>query len=127
MREFMLLIRNQIDHQQEWPSEKHAAFLKHCEEYIGALKNEGRLKAAQPLVREGVMVGKLGGHWIEGTFHESREVIVGYYHILAKDLDDAVRVAQRNPEFVHSSTARIEVRPVKTKEETTGFVYPEKP
>jgi hypothetical protein len=36
-------------------------------------------------------------------------------------------VAKRNPEFEYGETARIEVRPVKTKEESTSYVYPKAP
>jgi len=52
-------------------------------------------------------------------------VIVGYYYLAAKDLDEAIELAKGNPEFEFSTAARIEVRPIKMKEETTGFVYPE--
>jgi hypothetical protein len=51
-------------------------------------------------------------------------VIVGYYHILAEDLNHAIALAKGNPEFEYGTTARIEVRPVKMKEESTDFVYP---
>jgi hypothetical protein len=127
MKEFMLLIRNQINHQESWLPEKHASFLKQCESYINALTKEGRLKSAQPLIRSGAMVTKSEGSWNSGAFNDTSEVIVGYYHVLAKDLDDAIAIAQRNPEFTHSTTARIEVRPIKTREESTGYVYPERP
>ena len=60
------------------------------------------------------------------AFNEAREVIVGYYHILAKDLEDAIAVAKDNPEFKYGMTARIEVRPIKIKEKSTGYVYPKK-
>jgi hypothetical protein len=124
MKEFMLLIRNEIDHQASWSPEKHQQFLKKCEDYIGNLEKEGRLKSAQPLVREGKIISGPKGAWKEGPFNESKEVIVGYYHILAEDLIDAVAIAKGNPEFEYGSTARIEVRPIKTKEESTGFAYP---
>ena len=78
------------------------------------------------MVREGKMISGSKGLWKETTFTESKEVIVGYYHILANDLEDAIEIAKGNPEFEYTSTARIEVRPIKMKEETTGFVYPEK-
>lgn len=39
-------------------------------------------------------------------------------------MNDAVEIAKQNPEFAFGTTARIEVRPIKTKENTTGFVYP---
>lgn len=124
MKEFMLLIRNEIDHQASWSSEQHQQFLKKCEDYIDQLTKEGKLKSAQPLVREGRIISSLKGAWKEGPFNETKEVIVGYYHILAEDLNDAIGIAKRNPEFEYGTTARIEVRPVKMKEESTGYVYP---
>ena len=120
----MLRIRNEIDHQESWSSERHQQFLKACKAYIGDLKKDGSLVSAQPMVRQGTMVSRVNGQWKEGPFHEGKEVIVGYYHVLAQDVSDAVAIAQRNPDFAFSTSARIEVRPIKMKEETTGFVYP---
>lgn len=51
---------------------------------------------------------------------------VGYYHILPKDMNEAKEIAKRNPEFEYGITERIEIRPIKVKEESTGFIYPEK-
>ena len=124
MKEFMLLILNEIDHQAAWSSEQHQRFLKACESYIADLTKQGKLKSAQPLVREGRMVSGSSGAWKEGPFHEAKEVIVGYYHVPADSIDDAVAIAKRNPEFEFGTTARIEVRPIKTKEAATGFHYP---
>ncbi len=120
----MLLIRNEIDHQASWSAEQHQQFLKKCETYIGSLTKDAKLKSAQPLVREGKIISGSKGAWKERPFNETKEVIVGYYHILAEDLDDAIAIAKRNPEFEYGTTASIEVRPIKTKEESTGFVYP---
>jgi len=125
MKEFMLLIRNEIDHQENWSSEKHQQFLKACEKYIGGLKRAGNLKIAQPLIREGRMVSGAAGAWKDVQFSDAKEIIVGYYHIFAIDLNEAMEIAKQNPEFEFSTTARVEVRPIKMKEETTGFVYPE--
>lgn len=126
MKEFMLLIRNEIDHQSNWSAERHHQFLKACENYIGNLKKEGKLIAAQPLVREGKMISGTKGSWKESPFNETKEIQVGYYHILADNIDEAIAIAKANPEFEFSATAKIEVRPVKMKEQTTGFVYPKK-
>ena len=125
MKEYLLLIRNEIDHQAAWPPERHQKFLKKCEDYIDSLTKEGKLKSAQPLVREGKMISKSEGTWQEKPFNEAKEVIVGYYHLLADDLSDAIAVAKRNPEFEYGAAARIEVRPIKMKEETTGYEYPD--
>lgn len=120
----MLLIRNESDSKDAFSPEQNQAFLKACEVYIENLKKNGNLKKAQPLVREGKMISGSNGAWKDGPFNESKEVIVGYYHILAKDLDEAVVIAKGNPEFAFTSTARIEVRPIKTAEATTAYVYP---
>jgi hypothetical protein len=124
MKEFMLLIRNEIDHQAEWPSERHQEFLKKCEIYIDNLKKEGKLISAQPLLREGKIISGKKGSWNDVPFNETKEVQVGYYHILAGDMNEAVSIAKENPEFEYGTTARIEVRPIKTKEVTTNYVYP---
>ena len=125
MKEFMLLIRNQMGHHEAMSPEDQQQFLKKCMVYIENLQKEGKLKIAQPMERQGKMISGTKGAWKEGPFNESKEVIVGYYHILAKDIDDAIAIAKGNPEFEYSTTARVEVRLIKTKEDTTGYVYPE--
>lgn len=124
MKEYMLLIRNIMDNQSDWPEEKHEGFLKACENYIGGLKKEEKLIAAQPMQREGRMISGSAEDWSEGPFREGHEVIVGYYHIRARDMEDAIAIAKQNPEFSYTKTARVEVRPIKSREEETGFEYP---
>ena len=124
MTEFMLLVRNEIDHDADWPPERKQQFLEACERYIGKLTRGQKLISAQPLVRAGRMISGAKGAWQDGPFNDAEEIIVGYYHILAADLDEAMAVARENPEFEYGTTARIEVRPVIMKEANTGFVYP---
>jgi hypothetical protein len=125
LKEFMLLIRNELDHQTEWSSERHQEFLQKCEFYIDHLKKEGKLISAQPLVREGRIISGKKGSWKDVPFNETKEVQVGYYHILAGGMDEAISIAKENPEFAYGTTARIEVRPLKTKEGTTNYIYPQ--
>jgi hypothetical protein len=70
------------------------------------------------------MIYRTGGAWRDKPFNEAKEIIVGYYHILAEDIIDATTIAKKNPEFEYGTTARIEVRPIKTREQDTGFEYP---
>ena|SRR5215475_3842186 len=93
-------------------------------DYINRLVSQGKLKGAQPLVKEGKIISGSKGSWKDGPFNEAKEVIIGYYHILAKDIDEAIAIAKENPEFAYTATARIEVRPIKTIEAKSGFVYP---
>ena len=126
MKEFMFYIRNEKDAKKSLTANEHLAFIKKCETYIGILKSENRLIAAQPIVREGAVIKRSGNNWIEKDIATDSETQVGYYHILAKDLDEAIKIAKDNPEFEYVPSASIEVRPVKTKETETGFVYPTK-
>jgi len=120
----MLLIRNEGDGKSALSSEQQQQFLNDCMVYIQNLTKNGKLKGAQPLVREGKMVSGRPGAFKDGPYNESKEIIVGYYHIIAKDMDEAISIAQENPEFAYVKGAKIEVRPIKTVEESTSFVYP---
>lgn len=123
-KEFMFYIRNAGDAKAALSAEQHLAFIKSCEVYIEKLKTLDSLIAAQPIVREGMIISKSKTGWEEIPVDPDKEVQVGYYHILAHSLEDAVAIAKDNPEFEFVPSASIEVRPVKMKEEQTGFVYP---
>jgi hypothetical protein len=123
MKEFMLLIRNEADSKSDFSAEQDKQFLDACRVYIDGLKKQNKLISAQPLVREGAMISGTPGSWQSNAYNQGKEVIVGYYHILADDMDEAIEIAKGNPEFAYTTTARVEVRPIKTKEVTTGYVY----
>jgi len=125
MKEFKFIIRNQKDNFAKLNAEDQSDFLKKCEVYINRLKAEEKLIAAQPLLREGKIISRKNGDWAQSDYDEkSNEVIVGYYNIHANDLNEAIAIAKQNPEFEYGSTATIEVRPIKTKELSTNFIYP---
>ena len=126
MKEFMFYIRNEKDAKKSLTEDQHLAFIKQCEVYINKLKSENKLIAAQPIVREGVVIRKSGNGWTEKNILADKETQVGYYHILANNIDEAIKIAKDNPEFAYVPSASIEVRPIKTKEVETGFVYPTK-
>lgn len=120
----MLLVRNEGERLEALSPEQRLQFVKKCEVYIGNLKKEGKLMAAQPLVREGRVISGTPAAWKDEPVNEKKEIQVGYYHIMANDLEDAIAIAKGNPEFEYTPTAKVEVRPIKTKEDKTGFVYP---
>ncbi len=124
MKEFMFFIRKQSNSKDTLPPEQHQEFLKACESYIGQLKKGGKLISAQPIEWIGNIISGSDGKWGDVPFNEPKEVIGGYYHILANDLDEAISIAKDNPEFQFNPNTRIEVRPIKSKEETTGYTYP---
>jgi len=124
MQEFMFLIHNTEDSKSSFTPEKEKEFVTACQVYIEALTKAGKMISAQPLIRQGKVISKTNEEWLEVPLDKSKLIQVGYYHILANDLDDAIAIAKGNPEFQYTSTANIEVRPIKMNEEVTQFVYP---
>jgi hypothetical protein len=124
MKEYMFYIRNTKNAKQDLSPQDHLSFVKQCESYIGHLKKENRLIAAQPVLNEGKMLRKSNDGWIEADVATDEEVYVGYYHIRALDMQDAINIAKNNPEFGYVPSASVEIHQVKTMENSTGFVYP---
>jgi hypothetical protein len=122
--EFMFYIKNAGDAKAALSADEHLKFIKQCEAYIGELKAKGQLIAAQPIVREGIILKKNGTGFSEIKIDPNAEVQVGYYHITAPNIEEATTIAMKNPEFAFVPSASIEIRPIKTKEEKTNFVYP---
>ena len=124
MKEFMFYIRNAGDAKIALSANEHLAFIKKCEVYITRLKNENMLIAAQPIIREGFILSKDNEAWVKTPVDPNKEVHVGYYHIRANTMDEAIEIAKENPEFEYVPSATIEIRPIKMKEEETDFIYP---
>jgi len=123
-KEFMLYIRNEGDAKAALTQGEHLAFIKQCEVYIGQLKAKKNLIAAQPVVREGCVLRKTATGWTTTPIDPTKETQVGYYHIMADNIDEAIEIAKQNPEFSFVPSATIQVRPLKTKEVQTNFEYP---
>src|SRR5215208_1857376 len=115
MKEFLLLIRTEGDHLEKLSSEEQQKHVQKVGGYIDKLTQEGKLKSAQPLEMEGAIISSKNGKLKDGPFNETKEVIAGYFLILAEDLEEAIRTAKANPVF-ENETSRIEVRPVKRME-----------
>ena len=120
MKEFMLIIRTEGDHLLELSPEEQQKHIQQVMVYMEELLKTGKLKSAQPLAQEGVMISGVNGKLKDGPFNETKEVIAGYFLIQAKDLDDAIHVAKNNPVFESAKNARIEVRPIKVLEGING-------
>jgi hypothetical protein len=68
-------------------------------------------------------IQQLGGNSIMAKFtpssgplcNETKEVISGYYHLLANDLGEAIEIAKGDPRF-EEGIWRVEVRPIKKVE-----------
>lgn len=115
MKEFLLLIKTEGDYCEFMTAEEHKQHLKKVSAYIADLTKEGKLKGAQPLSMNGETISGKRGIFKDGPFTETKEVIIGYYLVLAKDLQEAKEIAKANPVF-QETNARIEVREIKKEE-----------
>ncbi|MDO5979347.1 YciI family protein [Flavivirga spongiicola] len=108
----MIFIKTKGDHLAELSPEEQQAHVQKIGKYIGGLMESGKLKGAQPLEMDGAIIHGNKGVFKDGPFNESKEVIVGYFHIVAENLEEAIEIAKANPMF-DDAEATIEVRPIK--------------
>ena len=112
MKDFLLLIRTEGDVWTSLSPKELQEHIEHGTVYIGNLMKEGKLRSAAPLEKGSRIVTDDGGVMKDGPFTETKEVIAGYFHIVAKDLQEAVEIAKGNPIFRDIRT-RIEVHMIK--------------
>jgi hypothetical protein len=77
--------------------------------WLEQLVAEGKMKRGQRLTYEGKTIGRQNAV-TDGPFGESKEVIGGYWFILAHNLDEATQIAKGNPCLEHGLL--MEVRPI---------------
>jgi len=110
--EFLLLFRGEHWDKGLLPEELER-LMAQVMAWFDALKEQGRVKAGQPLGPEGKMISGKRGHErnvADGPFAESKEAIGGYLLVRADNIDEAVAIAKSNPTLEYGIT--IEVRPV---------------
>jgi hypothetical protein len=112
MKDFLLLIRTEGDVWTSLSPKQLRAHIEHGTAYIGRLMKEGKLKSAAPVDKGSRIVTDQNGIMKDGPFNETKEVIAGYFHIVAKDIQEAVEIAKANPIFRDIPT-RIEVHMMK--------------
>ena len=85
-----------------------------CFEFASDLARSGRLLAAEPLhpTHSATTVRVRNGKaaFYDGPFSETKELLAGFYLVTARDLNEALSIAERIPPAKYGS---IEVRPVR--------------
>jgi hypothetical protein len=108
MQDFLLIIRTEGDVWTSLSPEKLQEHIEKGTDYIGKLMKDGKLKSAAPLAKGSRIVSESNGLIKDGPFNETKEVIAGYFHITARDIDEAIAIAKANPIFTDIPT-KIEV------------------
>jgi hypothetical protein len=104
--EYLVISRGQWDKEasvQDIQSAIDAFYVWHAE-----LVEAGKMKAGQRLAREGKMVSRQAV--TDGPYAEAKEVIGGYWFIVAGSLDEAAQLAAGNPCLAYGLA--YEVRPI---------------
>ena len=108
-QEYMVLVRGGAWIDNATPEELQK-ILDKFQAWHERVSGTGKIKAGQPLVREGKILSQKNGQIVDGPFTESKEAIGGYCLLTASSLEEAVAVVKEFPGLEHGDT--IEVRPV---------------
>ena len=93
LSEYLVISRGQWD--PELPPEEIQTTIDQFYVWIGGNIDEGKMRTGSRLSHEGKTVSR--GGVTDGPFGESKEVIGGYWFILAESLDAAAQIARGNP------------------------------
>ena len=92
--------------------------------WLGRLVDEGKMKPGQRLANEGRTVSRKKVA-TDGPYGEAKEVVGGYWFIVANSLDEAAKIAAGNPCL--KCGLFYEVRPVETQRASAFNVTTETP
>jgi len=111
MNEFMLFIKATGNPVGNLPAEKQEQHIQKVGGFIQNLVTQGKMKDAQPLVPGGVVISNDNGSFTEQPINEKEEMIAGYYHIHAKDLNEVIGITKSDPRF-EDGKWRMEIRQI---------------
>lgn len=112
MKDYLLIIKTAGSVWTDLSPEQLQKHMEHGGAYIGNLMKGGILKNANPIEKSGSrIVTETNGMLQDVPFNDTKEVVAGFFHINAKDLEEAVSIAKENPIF-NDISARIEVHPL---------------
>ena len=112
MKDYLLIIKTEGSIWTDLSPEQLQKHMENGNAYISSLMEKGILKGANPIEKSGSrIVTESNGTLKDGPFNESKEVVAGFFHISAKDVDEAVDIAKNNPIFTDIPT-KIEVHPM---------------
>lgn len=107
--EYLVISRGQWD--QDLAPEEIQAAIDRFYAWHGQLVGEGKMRPGQRLARQARIVAR--NSVTDGPFSEAKEVVGGYWFILAASLEEAAEIAAGNPCLACGLV--LEVRPIETE------------
>lgn len=120
-KEYLVLSRGQWD--KEASPEVIQSTIDQFYLWLGRLVEEGKMKTGQRLACEGKTVSRKGV--TDGPYGETKEVIGGYWFILAGSLEEAAELMSGNPTI--QCGLSFEIRPIETERASAFKVTNETP
>ena len=111
MNEYMLFIKATGNPVGNLPKKKVEAHINKVGGFIQNTVSEGKMMNAQPLIPTGMMLSNEGGSFSEKPLDEKEEMTVGFYHIKAENMKEALKIAQSDPRFENGHW-KMEVREI---------------
>jgi hypothetical protein len=119
--EYLVISRGQWD--KDVPREEIQNAIDQFYVWLGRLVDEGKMKTGQRLANTGKTVSKK--NVTDGPFGETKEVIGGYWFIVAGSLDEAAQIAAGNPCL--NCGLFYEIRPIDPERASAFMVTTETP
>jgi hypothetical protein len=119
--EYLVISRGQWD--KDVPREEIQNAIDQFYVWLGRLVDEGKMKTGQRLAKTGKTVSKK--NVMDGPFGETKEVIGGYWFIVAGSLDEAAQIAAENPCL--NCGLFYEIRPIDPERASAFMVTTETP
>jgi hypothetical protein len=116
LHEYVALCRSGQCHRSE-PDPAFEAALGKFYRWFDRNVQDGRFKMGSRLLPESAVVSK-SGIATDGPFGEAKEVVGGYWIIMARSLREAAEIAAQDPLMPHGAV--LEIRPVETEPMPTG-------
>ena len=120
--EYLVLSRGQWD--KDASKEDIEAAIHKFYDWLARNIDEGRMKTGSRLSRERAVVSK-AGIVTDGPFGEGKEIIGGYWLIVARSLGEAAELAAQNPCAQHGLS--FEIRPLESERASAYNVANETP
>jgi hypothetical protein len=119
--EYLVISRGQWD--KDVPREEIQNAIDQFYVWLGRLVDEGKMKTGQRLAKTGKTVSKK--NVMDGPFGETKEVIGGYWFIVAESLEEAAQIAAGNPCL--NCGLFYEIRPIDPERASAFMVTTETP
>lgn len=112
MNEFVLLFRMDISPGAQPAPQQMQQYMKDWMAWINDIEANGSLSGGNHMMPAGKVVMP-GGKVSDGVYTKDKESVAGYITVLAKDMDEALRIAKQCP-ILHGDGNSVEVRQTAT-------------